>query len=397
MMQRPQRGDPFWIWMLHGWEAFSWAIIGLLILQTTLGSAPAPEKYGSLALMGILALGWVVVRARPNRPPGAGYAYLALLVLVVGSLAYLRDGFGVLYTLALPQFVIFANGVRSAIVSSGLGALAITVGGLTREGWTTGNVTANVISSLAVYAVSITLTLLTPRALEIRDERAQLRKQLAGAEAEVADLQRRQGAAEERERLAREIHDTLAQGFASIIVLAEAARTGLATDSVRSAQQLTSIEQTARENLAEARALVGSGARSAAPGASADALRRTLDRFTEDTGIAVSAELPDLDLDQPTRIALLRCTQESLANVRKHADASAVGVVLTAGPDAVELEITDDGRGFLVAEAAGFGLDGMRRRLAELGGELTVTSSPGDGTRVLAVLPAKLPAKGSPA
>ncbi|XUM05325.1 sensor histidine kinase [Streptomyces venezuelae ATCC 10712] len=83
-------------------------------------------------------------------------------------------------------------------------------------------------------------------------------------------------------------------------------------------------------------------------------------------------------------MALLRCTQESLANVRKHADASTVGVVLTQGPYAIELEITDDGRGFVVEEARGFGLDGMRARLGELDGELTVTSSIGDGTRVLA-------------
>ncbi|MGH3241492.1 MAG: sensor histidine kinase, partial [Spirillospora sp.] len=94
-----------------------------------------------------------------------------------------------------------------------------------------------------------------------------------------------------------------------------------------------------------------------------------------------------------TRIALLRCTQESLANVRKHAAASTVGVVLEHHPHGVELEITDDGRGFVAGtgesgdESRGFGLDGMRGRLAELGGELTVTSSPGDGTRVLAMIP----------
>jgi signal transduction histidine kinase len=62
-------------------------------------------------------------------------------------------------------------------------------------------------------------------------------------------------------------------------------------------------------------------------------------------------------------------------------------VVLAARPDGIELEITDDGRGFVVATARGFGLAGMRKRLAELGGELVVTSSPGEGTRVLATIP----------
>jgi signal transduction histidine kinase len=116
-------------------------------------------------------------------------------------------------------------------------------------------------------------------------------------------------------------------------------------------------------------------------------LRRTLDRFTEDTGLYVVAELGDVECDQQTRIALLRCTQESLANIRKHARASTVGTTLTRHDDEVELEITDDGIGFAVPQSTGFGLDGMRKRLAELGGQLTVTSSPGDGTRILAMIP----------
>lgn len=124
-----------------------------------------------------------------------------------------------------------------------------------------------------------------------------------------------------------------------------------------------------------------------AAGSVATTLRRTLDRFTEDTGLIVTAELADLACDQPTRVALLRCTQESLANIRKHADASTVGVVLARHRNGVELEITDDGRGFVVEESQGFGLDGMRKRLAEFGGDLTVTSSLGDGTRILAMIP----------
>ncbi len=125
----------------------------------------------------------------------------------------------------------------------------------------------------------------------------------------MAEANQRQGAADERERLARDIHDTLAQGFASIIVLAEAARSGVRTDPDRSAQQLVSIERTARENLAEARALVGAAPRAgAAPGTLAQALRRTLDRFAQDTGLTVTAELPDVAWRpaDPDRAAVLR-------------------------------------------------------------------------------------------
>ncbi|MGX1269987.1 signal transduction histidine kinase [Streptomyces phaeoluteigriseus] len=245
------------------------------------------------------------------------------------------------------------------------------------------------MSTLIVVAVGVLIGLWAHSVVEQSTERARLIDELERAQAQLSAAHQRQGAADERERLAREIHDTLAQGFASIVVLAEAARAGLAADPGRSAQQLRSIESTARENLAEARELVGSGGSpgQVAAGSVAGTLRRVLDRFAEDTGLTVDAELADLACDQQTRIALLRCTQESLANVRKHARASTVGVVLARRPYGVELEITDDGEGFVVEESAGFGLDGMRKRLAELGGRLTVTSSVGDGTRILATVP----------
>ncbi|MBO1335652.1 sensor histidine kinase [Streptomyces sp. VRA16 Mangrove soil] len=389
MLQRPRRGDPFWIWLLHSWDLFSWVIVGLLAVITVLGDVPAGPRHGSLALLVVLGVAGAAVRRWGREQAVYGYAYLGLLIVVLGVLAGLRDGFGALYVVALTQFVVCADSRRGALVSSALGAVAIMVGGVTREGWGVDALVKNGISTVAVYAAGALIATLTPRALEVRDERARLRAQLASTQAELGEALRREGAAAERARMAREIHDTLAQGFASIVVLAEAAREGLEREPARTARQLTSIEQTARENLAEARALVGATPPpgGAVQGSVAATLRRTLDRFCEDTGIGVDAELDDVACDQQTRIALLRCTQESLANVRKHAGAGTVSVLLSRSPGAVELEITDDGSGFDVAAARGFGLDGMRKRLAELGGELTVTSSVGDGTRVLASLP----------
>ncbi|MFB7539047.1 sensor histidine kinase [Streptomyces zaomyceticus] len=388
MLQRPRRGDPLWIWALHGWEGLSWVLIALVTLITFVGDGPTRTRYGAPALVAVLALCYALVRCRPDNPVLRPYGYLCVLVAVLGGLSYVGDGLGVFYTVTLAQFVVFADSLGAAVVYTGLGAVAITVGGTLREGRRVEVLTTNALSSLAVFAVGVLITVVTPRALALRDERARLRADLRTAQQELVEAYQRQGAAEERERLAREIHDTLAQGFASIIVLAEAARSGLAVDPGRSAQQLQSIEQTARENLAEARVLVGAAPRSGvAAGSVATTLRRTLDRFTEDTGLTVVAELADVDCDQPTRVALLRCTQESLANIRKHADASTVGVVLARHRAGVELEITDDGRGFVVDESQGFGLVGMRRRLAEFGGDLTVTSSVGDGTRILATIP----------
>ncbi|MEW2358402.1 sensor histidine kinase [Spirillospora sp. NPDC029432] len=357
------------------WYTAVWILFGLWPPAIAVHDRPAATLYPVVALLAVLALSHALIRVI------GPYAFLCVLAGGVGGMSFLLGGGAAMFIVALPLFWIHSRnpGHAIAFVSA---AAALTFAGTIR--WDGDTLTGNAVFTLLGYAAGALLGLWTHRVLEQRDERARrLATELDSTRRRLAEAYQRQGAAEERERLAREIHDTLAQGFASIVVLAEAAR----ADPENGAQRLLSIERTARENLAEARALVGS-APSQSSTSIAATLRRTLDRFTEDTGLSVTAELPEIECDQPTRIALLRCTQESLANVRKHAAASTVGVVLALHPHGIELEITDDGRGFVVGDSPGYGLDGMRRRLAELGGDLTVTSSVGDGTRVLALIPA---------
>ncbi|MFE2556192.1 sensor histidine kinase [Streptomyces sp. NPDC059352] len=361
---------------LRRWYTAAWLLLGLIPSVIAVGNDSGPAKWASLVLVA-LALAYTATHRALIHPTG----YLVALAAGLGVMAALPGGGAALLVVALPQFWFQTRGRRAAVLLSGCAAAATTAGSLLRDS------PGNAVAALTGYAVSVLAGVLLHRLVADSEARATaLAAELSLAQEQLADAHRRQGAADERERMAREIHDTLAQGFASIIVLAEAARTGLAEDPERTARQLRSIERTARENFAEARVLVGSAPHSGlTPGSVVPTLRRTLERFAQDTGVTVDAELPeDVDCDQQTRIALLRCTQESLANVRKHADASTVGVVLAQYPYAIELEITDDGRGFAVEESRGFGLDGMRKRLAELDGELTVTSSVGDGTRVLA-------------
>ncbi|MEV7790142.1 sensor histidine kinase [Streptomyces sp. NPDC088106] len=389
MSSEPQRSEEaIGIRRLRRWYDACWVFLGLTPSAIALHDG-GRTGWLSAVVLAVLGVSYGLLRLWPGDRPMRPLVFLWLLIPALGAMAALPGGGAALLIVSLPMFWIYADGPRRAVALSGVATAATVLGGVADQGWSPDFGTGNAIAALIGYATGSLLGLWLHHIATRNDARAErLGAELEAAQQKLAEAHRREGAAAERERLAREIHDTLAQGFASIVVLAEAARTSLESDPARGAQQLRSIEQTARENLAEARALVGSAPRT---GASVDALRRTLERFTEDTGIPVTAELPEhgLELDQTTRIALLRCTQESLANVRKHAAATAVGVVLGVGPDAVELEITDDGRGFRVDGASGFGLDGMRRRLAELGGEFTVTSSSGDGTRVLAVLPAK--------
>ncbi|MFD8205062.1 sensor histidine kinase [Streptomyces sp. NPDC059695] len=358
------------------WYTAAWLLLGLAPPLIAVGDDAGPPRWAVLALLGAALAYTAVHRTRDHGP-----AYLAALAAGLGVMAALPGGGAALLVAALPQFWFHSRGRRFAVLASGCAAAATAAGSLLYDS------PGNAAVALTGYGVSVLVGLLVHRLAAEGEARAvALTAELSATQEQLAEAHRREGAADERERMAREIHDTLAQGFASIIVLAEAARAGLDGDAEHTARQLASIERTARENFAEARVLVGAAPHSGLrPGSVVPTLRRTLERFSQDTGITVGAELAeDVHCDQQTRIALLRCTQESLANVRKHADASTVGVVLSQGPYAIELEITDDGRGFVVEDSHGFGLDGMRRRLHELDGELTVTSSIGDGTRVLA-------------
>ncbi|WP_372345329.1 sensor histidine kinase [Streptomyces sp. KL116D] len=376
----------------HRWNAVVWVLCGLLPPALAVVDEPAGTKYPTYVLLAALTFAYAAVAMFPGRPLLRPAAYLTVLAAGLGAVSYAMGSGAALFIVSLPHFWIYASGPVAALSFSGAGAALTVLGTIAGREPHSAVLSGNVLFTVIGYVAGAGVGLLVQRVAEQGDARARrLADELVDTQRELAEAHRMQGAAHERERMAREIHDTLAQGFASIVVLAEAARAGLASEPARAAQQLTSIEQTARENLAEARILVGAGPApgGVVQGSVAGTLRRTLDRFAEDTGTAVDAELPDdVECDQQTRIALLRCTQESLANVRKHAAASTVIVVLTRTAYGIELELTDDGRGFDVGAARGFGLDGMRRRLAELGGELSVTSSLGDGTRILVSLPA---------
>jgi signal transduction histidine kinase len=389
-------GDSLWTTALRRWNVVCWVLLGAVSVSILLMDEQDGSRTWTLVLLATIVLCCAALGRYPDNRVLRPHTYLLVLVLCLTGVAYLRSGYAALYMVTLPHFWIYARTSRAAIGFTGAAAVLTVAVRVLRTGWGVELFLDTVVATFVVYAVSVLLGLWVHTMVEQSQERARLIVELELAQQELSEAQLRQGAAEERERIARDIHDTLAQGFASIVVLAEAAGAGLGTAPERSAQQLASIESTARENLAEARELVASAHRRSGGRAESVSvvpmLRRTLDRFAEDTGLRVRAELAEVGCEQSTRIALLRCVQESLANVRKHAAAEEVGMVLArhwdgVEPVGVELEITDDGRGFVVGESHGYGLDGMRKRIAELGGELTVTSSVGDGTRVLAVIP----------
>lgn len=243
--------------------------------------------------------------------------------------------------------------------------------------------------SLMLVVFSVCIGMWVERVLRQSRERADLIKELEASRAEISRLSHAAGTSAERERLAREIHDTLAQGFTSILTLLQAVDSEWEDDAaVRRHVRLAT--RTARDNLAEARAMVAALTPSPlAAGTLEDALRRQVHRVTEETAIAARFEtagaLPVLRTS--TEVVLLRAAQEALANVRKHTRASSVVVELSAVDDRVRLTVCDDGCGFdPEADTDGFGLKGMRARAEQVGGSLSVRS--GRGTTVTVEVPA---------
>ncbi|MEV4374657.1 histidine kinase [Nonomuraea sp. NPDC049637] len=219
----------------------------------------------------------------------------------------------------------------------------------------------------------------------------------------LADSRHRTGVLEERERLAREIHDTLAQGLTSMGLLLQAADRMWATDPAQARAHVRRAAAAAADNLAEARRFV----RDLQPPGLVDVtLPEALARLCADagqTGPQVRFRLAgeEYPLAPEVQAALLRVAQAALANVRDHAAPAAdpaagvtVTVTLSYLDGEVTLDVFDDGVGFAEpapAPGRGYGLRAMRDRLAEVHGVLVVESAPGEGTAVAARVPAGWP------
>ena len=218
---------------------------------------------------------------------------------------------------------------------------------------------------------------------------------IAVERARLFDRSARLGAVEERNRLAREIHDTLAQGLAAAGLQLESAEAFLETgpDTERARAALSRALDLTRFNLDEARRSVLDLRATPLEGRSLpEALEVLADRWEAETGIAARFAAVNRARPLPPRVevALYRVCQEALTNVARHAGAGRASVRLVATPEAVRLVVEDDGRGFDPSRVDGDrqGLVGMGERVEMLGGTLDVQSAPGGaGTRIEATVP----------
>ncbi|MFH9727441.1 histidine kinase [Streptomyces sp. NPDC017254] len=263
------------------------------------------------------------------------------------------------------------------------------------------------------------------------ERRRRLIEELIATRAELAAAERHAGTLAERERLAREIHDTLAQGLSSIQLLLRAAERALPPGSP-AAGHIDRARRAAQDNLAEARRFVralsppdlehgslaaalerlcepGAGAGLYGPGAGASGQEpgggAGVGAGAYEPGAGAGAYEPGagprvrfsvsgtpVELPTPYEVALLRIAQSALANTVRHAAASRAEITLSFMDASVTLDVVDDGAGFEPGSVrpssdGGFGLPAMRSRAESLGGTFTVESAPGQGTAVAVSLP----------
>ncbi|HEY9829396.1 MAG TPA: response regulator [Stenomitos sp.] len=195
----------------------------------------------------------------------------------------------------------------------------------------------------------------------------------------------------ERNRIARDIHDTLAQVLTGVVVHMEAAKVVVPEES-KARTHVMQAHNLARDGLAEARRSVWAlRPQVLEQGNLSQALESLVHGLTAGTPIKGQCTIEETRYPLPSdvEINLLRIAQEAFVNALKHAHANAVQVELTFGSQAVSLCVRDDGRGFNpeLLRGKGFGLVGMRERIQSLGGQLTIASQPGQGTEVIAVVP----------
>jgi signal transduction histidine kinase len=310
-------------------------------------------------------------------------------------LVLLHDAYFLVAFAAYAQVYAFLPSPRSAI--SGAVVLTLLMAALTAATGDSGLNSLTVVLAVLSVAVGSGLALFIDAIIRESRQRHQLIAELEAARTELAGAEHQAGVLEERQRLAREIHDTLAQGFTSIVVLLEAAEAATGPGPHPAQRYLDQARRTARESLGEARSFVWALQPQALETATLpEALGRLTERLSEETGVTARATVTGTrhPLAPDTEAALLRTAQEGLANIRKHAQAKDVVLTLSYTADGVVLDIRDDGRGFDPAaigerrDGTGLGLRGMRARLAEAGGTLTVESAPGEGTTLVVELPA---------
>jgi signal transduction histidine kinase len=375
-------------WVRNRWlHVFFAATMALTLVIAALGWSPWSTRWPAFAVISVLVVAYVVFGHRGYDEPRAAAAFLPLVLVAALVLPAVTPSTAFVQCILFPLAWCQSVRIRSGVV------LTIAIGLLSAVGLQISGGPDTIVSTVLIEGISVigscAMGIWISTVAGLSEERRQLVEDLRAAQDSLADANRAAGIASERERLAREIHDTVAQNLAGIVMLTERARNDLADDRPDALdERLTILEESARAALEESRVLVAAGAAGATHDSLAGALHRVGERHTRETGTPVTVDAADVTLDRDAQVVLLRVAQEALANVRAHAGSASVRIELLHESEQTVLRVTDDGVGFDPAvPTAGHGLSGLRDRLALASGTCTIESAPGTGTVVTATLP----------
>lgn len=343
------------------------AVTYVASLLTHTVAEPRRRRMWRLLWLGVLTLEWL------------------LLVWLTPSASYL----------VFPLFFLYLDQLRDpwGPVAVAVAAIGSVLALAAHDGWTVGGVLGPSIGAVVAVVVGRAYAALRRDS----EEHERLYRELLATQGRLAAAEREAGVLAERERLARDIHDTVAQSLSSIgLLLAAVERSDPGSPA---APQVRLARETAVASLAETRSLI----RELTPPPLAEqsiaaALRRLSAGAWARPGLVIEVRAGDATrLPMPQQTALLRIAQGAMANVLGHASASTVRIELVVSTADVQLRIDDDGVGFdpasldTRAPAAGtrgsFGLRAVRERAEQLGGSMSIDSAPGQGTRLRVALP----------
>jgi signal transduction histidine kinase len=398
--QAPEAGNR-WFALWDGYFAISYAVTTVLLFTTSGDQVRRAVAIGALTL----AVPWYAALGRGLMLHNTVHRTVSRRNIVFGvglfllfAVATAFDISGSFALFAVVPMLMMSLSTSSAIAVVLLAnLLPVTVVGLTG-----GDVQTVLPTSLLGIALSVLLGLWITRVVRQSRERGELIEELRRSREQLARLSHEAGISAERERLAREIHDTLAQGLTSIISLVQAAESEVTGAPELARQHLGLAGRVAKDSLVEAREFVAALTPPALRESSlVQAVRRQADGLVAETGLAVRCSVHGADRPLPMAVSvvLLRSVQEAFANVRKHARrARNVDVVLVYEEAAVRLLVRDDGEGFqeqyVPQDGGGFGLRGMQARAREINGVATVSSRPGQGTTIEVTVPAEPTSEG---
>lgn len=377
------------------WELVFVALLAVGLVRFLTVAHPAWAGVAVVVIVVALVAWRAVALATAGRGVAPAMSLAITIVLAAVLIVVSADFVWIAFPIFLWCFQVWRPRVAVPVVVA-IAALAVASGVGHSERFDAGHVLGPTIGAVVAAVMALGYKSLAHESEQRRrliEDLERTRETLRVSEREAATLA-------ERQRLAREVHDTITQGLSSIAMLLQAAGSQVSSDPDKCRDHIDLARRTALEDLGEARRFVRALTSPALDDVALDeALSESCRRIGEETGIdahfEVEGEPRPLGTDQ--QLALYRVAQSALGNVRQHAGARRVDVTITFLEDGVNLDVVDDGIGFDPAarpatgsgsgSEGGFGLSVMAQRLRDLGGSLAIESAPGAGTAVAASLP----------